>query len=156
MSRTELWGLVLLVCGSLVFAAWLVSSPARTYERSAPQTLPAQPDSSFMAVRSTVAAASSTQRRELARAWSDLAWVIERDQTLRTTAQLRMTLTQFEALLFARTSLAGAFPGFSAAANQLLLTRLGAEDKPIDRSAAVAALHELANACDPSFQEDAR
>lgn len=143
MSRREIWLMVLLVCGSLLSSAFMLRPMA--VRPNIPQPAANDP---FTAVRTIMQAADRTKTRVVAQGWRDFAWVVERDQSLKTTGDLRSAIQRFEELLFAKTNLAGAFPGFSAAANEGLTKSLGDEDRPLDRSAAVAALRSLADACE--------
>lgn len=143
MSRREIWCLVLLLCGSLVTSAFLLRPVA--VQPSVPQPTVNDP---FTAVRGIMRPADRSKTRVVAQGWRDFAWVLERDQSLQTTGELRTAIKRFEVLLFAKTNLAGAFPGFSAAANEGLKKTLGGEDGPLDRAAAVTAIRSLAQACE--------
>lgn len=97
------------------------------------------------------AAASSqpdaVKRARFGRGWSDLAWVLSRETGQLTSGQLRLMIQRFEIAFLARTDLQGAFPGWSAAANDAALKYLGAQDAPIDRQRATDFLNGLSWAC---------
>lgn len=143
MSRREIWSLVLLICGSLLTSAVLLRPVA--VRPSIPQPVANDP---FTKVRTIMQTADRTKTRLVAQGWRDFAWVVERDQSLKTTGELRTAIQRFEELLFAKTNLAGAFPGFSAAASDGFKQTLGDEDRPLDRPAAIAVLRSLAQACE--------
>lgn len=100
----------------------------------------------FAAVRA-IAAANPAKARIVGKAFADLAWVHERDEACKTTGQLRQQIVRFEALLWAKTEMANALPGFSAAANAGMTAALGLEDAPLDKAKSVAALKALSQAC---------
>lgn len=143
MSRREIWFLVLLVCGSLVTSAVILRPIVPPRNDPRPNGIEA-----FAAVRSIMQQSGRSERTLIAAGWRDFASVLERDRKLKTTGELRTACQGFEELLWAKTNLAGAFPGFSQAANDGLKQALGAEDRPLDRTAAVAAIRALAAACE--------
>ena len=143
MSRREIWCLVLLLCGSLLTSALLLRPVAVRPSVPVPKV-----NDPFAAVRAIMQTADRSQTGIVAQGWRDFAWVLERDQSLKTTGDLRTAIQRFEELLFAKTKLAGAFPGFSIAANEGLKKTLGEEDAPLDRPAAVTAIRSLAAACE--------
>ena len=72
-------------------------------------------------------------------AYRDFALVVGRSD-LKTTGQLRAAIQRFEAILLAGTPAAGTLPGFSAAANKLLVEQLGADDGALDKAKAAALI----------------
>lgn len=120
-----------------------------------PSPVPPQPpapspgpvvDAAFSDVARIVKAADKAKAAELYAAWDAFA-AVSATEPPATTKDLREAIARYEQLAFVGTPLAGAFPGFSAAANAGLVTLLGDTDRPLQAGEAASVLRKLAEAC---------
>jgi len=103
-------------------------------------------DAAFFDVQRIIRAGDKDKAAQVAEAWEAFAEVCAVHPPA-TTGALRESLAEYEKLAFANTPLAGAFPGFSAAANAGLLKLLGDADRPLATGEAASAIRKLAEAC---------
>jgi len=107
---------------------------------------PVVPGYDFAEVRA-IAAANPAKAKLVGKAFADFAFVHERDTMPLTTGGLREQIARFESLVGPFTLERGAMPGFSAAATNGLVSALGKDDVPLDKTKSVPALKALAAAC---------
>lgn len=109
-------------------------------------TPPTPVDKEFAEVSRIIKAGDPVKAAEVAKAWEAFADVCAIHSPA-TTSELRKAIADYEQIAFAGTPLAGAFPGFSAAANAGLLAILGNADRPLATGEASAVIKRLAEAC---------